>query len=34
MREGYVNLTVANDDLFHKTFNDLALVLRRQLGPR
>ena len=33
MREGYVNLTVANDDLFHKAFNDPALVLRRQLGP-
>ena len=33
MREGYVNLTVANRDLFNEAFNDLALVFNRQFGP-
>jgi hypothetical protein len=33
MREGYVDFTVTNYDLFHETFHDLALLLRGQLGP-
>ena len=35
MREGYVNLTVADHDLFDEGFDDLALVLSWQgLGHR
>ncbi|MGB8369663.1 MAG: hypothetical protein ACLPYZ_03520 [Limisphaerales bacterium] len=33
MREGYVNLTVADHDLFDECFDDLPLVLGRQGRP-
>src|ERR1019366_7993187 len=31
--EGYVNFTLADDDLFHNAFGNFALVLNGQFGP-